>query len=46
LYVLQQNFSQKDLKKGQDLGDWGVNERIILKLILNIYGIRMWTGIA
>jgi hypothetical protein len=37
-------FKSENLKRRSHVGVPGVDKRIILKLILNKYGVRVWTG--
>jgi hypothetical protein len=38
------HFSQKNLKWRDHLRDLGTDERVIIKLILKTWGMRVWTG--
>jgi hypothetical protein len=36
----------ESLKRKDHFGDLGINARILLKLVLNKYGGKMWTGLT
>jgi hypothetical protein len=37
-------FEKKNVKEGDQLGELSVDERLLLKLILNKQNVRLWAG--